>query len=466
MSQFVTVARLDEIRERHPDLPIIGNGNNHFFSQLNGRMFEDFPNSSFGDLIGGMAQLETWRMNQENPLCLLNATSEEADDTTRRASWALGHFSGQYLGFDGGPWEHNHLQWSDLFEYELGAAEEPFCVEGTEILSRDYESGSGEDQIYGLTEASWATGSEAVTGEGSLLLDGPAQGWQPLVLMDLDSYGGGQEVIVSFRYHVLEAPRDGVRLYQALRGRGGDGSEKVSLPTRIVHEGEYGYVLSEGNKALASRNDYYFYLALSDGCRILIDEVRVITKRNAHILQTFDRGVLVHSLSDQPLRLDMADQWHPDPALAFTGTWYRRDRGELMLREGETLVLLPGALEGGLPSSDDSSMGSEGGGDVDARTGVPEKIQGSRFRPAFPNPFNPKVSIPFSLERETHLRAAIYDVQGRRIAEIADEVFGAGEHQLEWRGRDQQGAGVSSGIYFLRMEGGGESSVQKLILAS
>jgi flagellar hook assembly protein FlgD len=49
----------------------------------------------------------------------------------------------------------------------------------------------------------------------------------------------------------------------------------------------------------------------------------------------------------------------------------------------------------------------------------------------------------------------IYDVAGRKVRGLADRVFPAGEHTLQWDGTDDAGAKVARGVYFVR------SSVQK-----
>lgn len=452
------LAMLDDIRSRHPNLPIIGNGNNSYFSQLNGRMFEDFPNSSFEYLMGGLARMETFRMNQENPICLINATAETWEDTERRAGWAMGNFADMYLGFDGGPWEHNHMQWTELFEYDLGEAESGFRLEGSHLLERHYEHSKVVEGLYSPVIGRWVGGDAALWGDGSLQLTHLGQGWQPLISMDLGPEAAGKEVVFSMRYRVLEAPENGIRLYQAFRAHGGDTSDKVSLPTRIVYPGESGYILAEGESALKNRNDYFFYLAVSDHCKIVVDEIRVLTQRDTFLRRDYEEGVLVHSLSDNSMQLALEGEWHPDPSLAFNDAWYLMERGELMLRGGETLVLLPGSLPAEDEDDDNGTTGEPASAPLDSTSG-------RVFGAAYPNPFNPKVTIPFSLDRAGRVRAEIFDLRGRRVALLADEAFAAGFHQLQWQGRDDRGAALSSGIYFLRVESGGDRSVQKLVLA-
>jgi hypothetical protein len=48
-------------------------------------------------------------------------------------------------------------------------------------------------------------------------------------------------------------------------------------------------------------------------------------------------------------------------------------------------------------------------------------------------------TVLFGVERAGRVQVAIYDVSGRRIRELADRVFPAGEHELRWDGTDDGG---------------------------
>ncbi len=70
----------------------------------------------------------------------------------------------------------------------------------------------------------------------------------------------------------------------------------------------------------------------------------------------------------------------------------------------------------------------------------------------YPNPFNPFTTISFSLSSVGDVRLEIYNLIGQRIASLVSERLGAGKYEVQWDGRDQSGATVSSGIYFYRLE--------------
>lgn len=95
---------------------------------------------------------------------------------------------------------------------------------------------------------------------------------------------------------------------------------------------------------------------------------------------------------------------------------------------------------------------------------APEQVLATRLLAPFPNPFNPKVTISFTLAEAGKVRVSIFDITGRRVARLADENFESGSHELVWTGRDNAGHVQSSGIYFLSMEASGYSERRRLVL--
>jgi hypothetical protein len=84
----------------------------------------------------------------------------------------------------------------------------------------------------------------------------------------------------------------------------------------------------------------------------------------------------------------------------------------------------------------------------------------------FPNPFNPQTSIQFGLEEATNVSLKIYDVNGRLVKTLHNNSnLPAGKYQEDWKGLNNDGTSVPSGIYFLKlMTGSGYSKTQKMIL--
>jgi hypothetical protein len=81
-----------------------------------------------------------------------------------------------------------------------------------------------------------------------------------------------------------------------------------------------------------------------------------------------------------------------------------------------------------------------------------------------PNPFNPATWVAFATDQSQRVRVTVYDIRGRLVIEIANQQYEAGEHLVEWQGRDSTGQTVPSGQYFFRVEAGGEVQIEKALM--
>jgi len=84
---------------------------------------------------------------------------------------------------------------------------------------------------------------------------------------------------------------------------------------------------------------------------------------------------------------------------------------------------------------------------------VPSAGLKTAMDPNYPNPFNPRTSFSFTLDRNERVTLAVYDVRGSRVRTIVDTVLPAGryEQQFSWDGVNDRGAAVNSGMYFYRL---------------
>jgi hypothetical protein len=65
----------------------------------------------------------------------------------------------------------------------------------------------------------------------------------------------------------------------------------------------------------------------------------------------------------------------------------------------------------------------------------------------FPNPFNSSTKITFTVKERTHVKLSVFDVTGKKVAILEDNVFENGSYTIMWKADD-----LSSGIYFCRIE--------------
>jgi hypothetical protein len=67
----------------------------------------------------------------------------------------------------------------------------------------------------------------------------------------------------------------------------------------------------------------------------------------------------------------------------------------------------------------------------------------------YPNPFNPSTRIEYALPVTTHVRIIVYDLLGRKVAELVNGQLPMGKHSAVWNAEE-----VGSGVYFYRLETG------------
>ena len=84
---------------------------------------------------------------------------------------------------------------------------------------------------------------------------------------------------------------------------------------------------------------------------------------------------------------------------------------------------------------------------------------------AWPNPFNPRVSIAFELPRTAPTLVVVFDTRGHRVATLLEEELGIGSHTTVWDGRHSDGRAAAAGTYLVRVQSGYLQSVQKVVLA-
>jgi hypothetical protein len=78
-----------------------------------------------------------------------------------------------------------------------------------------------------------------------------------------------------------------------------------------------------------------------------------------------------------------------------------------------------------------------------------------------PNPARGNVAIRFTLPASAPVTVTIHDARGSAIATLLDGTVAAGNHTVIW-----QPDGVASGLYFYRIQAGGESGSGEISIVS
>ena len=77
----------------------------------------------------------------------------------------------------------------------------------------------------------------------------------------------------------------------------------------------------------------------------------------------------------------------------------------------------------------------------------------------YPNPFNPSTSIAYQMSKEEFVSIKVYDLVGREVATLVNEVKPAGSYSIQWNA-----AGMCSGVYFYKMQANSFSAMRKMLL--
>lgn len=101
---------------------------------------------------------------------------------------------------------------------------------------------------------------------------------------------------------------------------------------------------------------------------------------------------------------------------------------------------------------------------VDVSTAVERGVPTLALFAPSPNPAPGGAVLRFALPREGRVRADVFDVNGRRVRQLARGVFPAGAQAIRWDGLDQRGHEAAPGVYFVRIRANDEERTVKLVL--
>ncbi len=82
----------------------------------------------------------------------------------------------------------------------------------------------------------------------------------------------------------------------------------------------------------------------------------------------------------------------------------------------------------------------------------------------YPNPFNPATTIQYRVPMPTHVTLGIYNLKGREVQTLVDEVQHPGIREIEWDGKNKQGSRVGTGLYVIQMVAGEFVRSKKIVL--
>ena len=89
---------------------------------------------------------------------------------------------------------------------------------------------------------------------------------------------------------------------------------------------------------------------------------------------------------------------------------------------------------------------------------VAEGLRGVR-----PNPSGGRAEVVFALASRRRVSLTVYNVNGRRVRQLTDEVREPGTNRVEWDGRDESGRVLGAGVFLVRLSGDGLEETEKVV---
>lgn len=135
--------------------------------------------------------------------------------------------------------------------------------------------------------------------------------------------------------------------------------------------------------------------------------------------------------------------------------WFPAKKAEFDMKKAELYAELEAALNAGrTPEMDPTSI---------ERTGntIPSSIE---LAQNYPNPFNPTTVIEFSLNENALVKLEIFDVAGRLVTTLVNDMMSAGTYSATWNATNMSGAAVSSGVYMYRLQVGNQVRTRAMTL--
>lgn len=113
-----------------------------------------------------------------------------------------------------------------------------------------------------------------------------------------------------------------------------------------------------------------------------------------------------------------------------------------------------GNVSGASPALDAHTTG------IKNKAGIPDVFDLSAN---FPNPFNPRTTIPYQIPEDCKVDIRIFDLSGRHVQTLVNTYQTAGYYDIIWNGTDFRGTEAATGVYIIRMQAGKFVQTMKIL---
>ena len=184
------------------------------------------------------------------------------------------------------------------------------------------------------------------------------------------------------------------------------------------------------------------------------------------VIQTSDNGYIVCGYSFSYTGLGDADVWLIKTDSNGDTTWTRSFGGS----DNEIGFSIDQTTDDGFIVTGSTQSYGAGGRDLlllrlnaDGQTGIDnlesQTVSSFELEQNYPNPFNPATTINYSIPSSGYVSLSVYDILGKEVATIVNEYKNAGSYSTMFDSN-----GLTSGVYFYRLQTGNFDSIKKFIL--
>jgi len=138
---------------------------------------------------------------------------------------------------------------------------------------------------------------------------------------------------------------------------------------------------------------------------------------------------------------------------ALPENWVAMDDGQLVTLTASSAPVLENIEDYFSPSGIDEDAGE--------RASMPGSVA---LGQNVPNPFNASTVIEYSVSSRSPVEIAVYDILGRKVSTLVDEVKAPGNYVTYWNGNSSEGKPSATGIYFYIIRGQDFFETRKMLL--
>ncbi len=82
---------------------------------------------------------------------------------------------------------------------------------------------------------------------------------------------------------------------------------------------------------------------------------------------------------------------------------------------------------------------------------------------AYPNPFNGRIRIQYTLPQKLQVTLLIFDLLGRKVAKLMDKPMSPGKHHIIWDARNADKSHVATGVYMILLKTNSSTFARKIV---